>query len=155
MRTETKGLFDECLRYAMALTTGVCLIAIGCGGNGLPMIPVSGVVTFDGGPPPAGGRITFTPTEVLEGLPRRPGLGRFDSQGTFVVSSFRDGDGLVPGTYKVKVSCLRGLPDVSQRDSTASVSYVAPGYEPDPLVVEKDSRAMEVQFDVPINPRLN
>jgi hypothetical protein len=141
-------------RLVPALLMGVCLLAIGCGGNGLPMTAVSGKVTFDGAPPPAGGRITFTPTEVSGDLPRRPGLGRFNTDGTFVVSSFREGDGLVPGAYRVKVSCLKGLPDVTQRDSSA-ISYVAPGHEPEPLVIERDSGPIEVHYDVPKNPRLN
>lgn len=141
-------------RYAVAILAGGFLLSVGCGGNGLPMTPVSGKVTFDGGPPPAAGRITFTPSEITDDLPRRPGLGRFGTDGEFVVTSFREGDGLVPGTYEVKVSCLSGLPDVTKRDATAALSYVAPGFQPEPVIVTR-GRAVEVAFDVPRNPAVN
>lgn len=132
-----------------ATLTYVCLVALGCGGNGLPMVPVSGKVTFNGGEPPAEGRITFTPTETFGGLPRRPGLGRFGRDGAFVVSSFRDGDGLTPGRYRVRVNCLSGLPDVTKRDSTADLSYVPANYQPEDLVIEMDSEAIDLTYDVP------
>lgn len=133
---------------AAVLTTAA--LAVGCGG-GPSMVPVTGTITFDGGPPPAAGRVTFTPTETYGDRPSRPGMGRFDTDGEFVVTSFQEGDGLAPGRYTVKVSCLSGLPDVTQRDASASVSYVKPGYRPDPLVVETESGPIELNLDVPKN----
>jgi len=125
------------------------LLIVGCGERRLSMVPVSGEVTFDGGPPPAAGRISFSPNETFGDLPRRPGMAQFGTDGKFQVTSFREGDGLVPGRYRVKVSCLSGLPDITKRDSTESVSYVAPGYEPDELIVEIGSNPIVVNYDVP------
>lgn len=126
----------------------VALAALGCGGNGLPVVPVRGTVTFDGGPCPAAGGLTFTPLEVAEGLPKRPGIASFGEDGTFIVTSFREGDGLVPGRYQVNVSCDSGLPNPSSPDPWGDVSYVAKDWQPPELVVDKGSGGMTVTYDV-------
>src|SRR4051794_12495656 len=88
------------------LNTALLLTALaGCGSSDLAIVPVNGTVTFAGGPPPAEGSITFTPTEVQEGLPHRPGRASFDKQGVFQVTSFKEHDGLIPGTYYANVTC--------------------------------------------------
>ncbi|MCA9259425.1 MAG: hypothetical protein KDA61_09510 [Planctomycetales bacterium] len=134
-----------------------CLLAVGlvtlggCGSNEYGVVPVAGTVTFDGQPPPTAGRVTFTPNESFGGLPRRPGVGRFREDGAFSVTSFKEGDGLIPGRYQVTVSCMAGMPDISQRDASASVTYVAEGFEPEPLVVELGSDPIAFNLDVPLN----
>ncbi len=137
-----------CIRPSLAI--GFVLIAlVGCGrDNGLQIVPVSGKVTFAGGPCPAAGTVTFTPLEVAAGLPRRPASGTFHEDGTFFVTSFKKGDGLIPGRYKVTVSCDSGLPDPRSPDPWGDVSYVAKGYEPPELVVEAGSDPIEVNYDV-------
>jgi hypothetical protein len=118
-------------------------------GNGLPMVPVSGKVTFAGGTCPAPGNVTFTPIEVDAGLPRRPGSGLFKTDGQLVVSSFSEGDGLVPGRYKVTITCYSGLPDPRSKDPWGDVSYVPRTYQPPELLVKADGGPVEVSYDVP------
>ena len=130
---------------------GVTLMFVGgCGrGHGLPMVPVSGRVTFAGGPCPAAGNVTFTPVEVASGLPRRPGSATFYTDGEFAVTSFRKGDGLIPGRYEVAITCYSGLPDPWSRDPWGDVSYVPSDFRPQELVVEAESDPIELNYDVP------
>jgi hypothetical protein len=137
----------------MTRTLAVCgLLAVvsGCGrGNGLPMVPVSGQVTFAGGPCPAPGTVNFSPVAPEPGLPRRPASGTFQSDGRFVATSFSEGDGLVPGTYRISISCDSGLPNPWSKDPWGDVSYVPKGFQPPELVVAVDSDAVELAYDVP------
>jgi hypothetical protein len=133
------------------LIAGLAIAAhTGCGDSGLSIVPVSGKVTFSGGPCPAAGNVGFTPISVEPGLPHRPGSGQFREDGTFQVTSFKKGDGLVPGRYRVTVMCFSGLPDPRSRDPWGDVSYVPKDYQAPELVVEKGGDAIEVMYDVPL-----
>lgn len=137
-------------RTAWLLLGGLAVGTLaGCGGNDLPLVPVSGTVTFDGGPCPAVGNVNFTPIEVAPGLPKRPGSGRFREDGKFVVTSFKEGDGLLPGRYRVAITCFSGLPDRSSPDPFGAVSYVPDDYRPVELVVEEGDDPITVNYDVP------
>jgi hypothetical protein len=126
------------------------MVIAGCGGgNNLPLIPVSGRVTFDGGPCPAEGSVTFMPVDVAPGLPRRPGIGKFKTDGRFVATSFREGDGLIPGHYAVSITCYQGLPDPDSRDPFGDINFVPGDYRPDDLVVDAGSGPIEVNYSVP------
>jgi hypothetical protein len=129
--------------------TVVCLIATGCGGSpDLPLTKVSGRVTFSGGPPPAVGSIAFSlvPGTGAEGLPYRPGSAPFGTGGQFVVNSFSEGDGLLPGTYKVRITCLSGPPSSGPLES---LSYVPLDWAPEELVIKGDEQSVVVKYDVP------
>jgi hypothetical protein len=145
---------SQCLRERLtwrpAGATVVALaLASGCGqGNGLETVPVHGKITFARGPCPKEGSISFTPVSVEEGLPRRPGRARFDVEGVFDVTSFRDGDGLIPGKYVAIVTCLKGQPSYSDPNSYEKLSYVPADYRPE-IVVEKGASSQEVSLDVP------
>lgn len=132
------------------LVIGIAILgALGCSRNELPMVPVRGRITFAGGPCPAIGNITCTPIDVEAGLPRRPGSARFHQDGQFDITSFRKGDGLLPGRYKVSITCLSGLPDPSKPDPWADVSYVPSNFQPPELVVSRGEKAVELTYDVP------
>jgi hypothetical protein len=143
-------------RYELSRRRPVWLAAVllagatvGCGsGNGLPVVPVSGKITFAGGPCPGPGNVTFNPLEVEPGLPRRPGSATFFQDGAFVVTSFQKGDGLVPGRYEVKITCDSGLPDPRSPDPWGDVTYIDKDYQPPELVVAAGSAPIEVNYDV-------
>lgn len=129
----------------------VCMMlfgALGCD-RGLPMVPVSGVVTFDGGPCPAPGTIIFKPVEVQDGLPSRSGRAAFDTDGRFEVTSFDDGDGLLPGTYLAEVSCDKGLPNANSKTPWEDISLIAKEYEPETIVLESGASELVLTLDVP------
>jgi hypothetical protein len=122
---------------------------VGCGGSELPLVPVSGRITFNGGPCPKGGSILFVPGAGAgkEGLPNRPGRATFDVDGKFVATSYQEGDGLLPGRYQVNVECVNGVPGPTT--PWDSISYVPANYHPDELVVEEGQDAIVLKYDVP------
>ncbi len=124
------------------------IAAAGCGGNGLPIVDVEGKVTFDGGECPSDGRILFKPIELNEGLPNRVGTAHFKTDGQFDVTTFDAGDGLMPGRYRVEITCISGLPDFSKPDPLGAVSYIKAGYQPEELVVEA-GKSLKLTYDLP------
>jgi hypothetical protein len=128
-------------------------ISAGCGsGNNMPLVPVSGVVTFNGGPPPKEGRVIFSQLSGtgIAGLPNRPGRASFGTDGKFVAMTFEKGDGLLPGKYNVRVECVDGVPGPTT--PWESISFVPSSYQPPELVVEEGKGTIEVSYDVPPNP---
>jgi hypothetical protein len=94
----------------------------GCGGSDRPdTIPVRGHLTYDGGDWPMPGRIYFTPLEPAEGFPRRPGTANFDTDGRFSAKTWEDGDGLMPGKYRISIECWKVPPTLQ---GPSPVSYV-------------------------------
>jgi len=108
-------------------------------------------VTFDGGHCPAEGAIYFVPTRAADAKETtaliRPGSGRFSADGLFVASSFREGDGLLPGVYDVRIACVAPL---STHDASDSQSFVPEGFTPPSLEVKTGGpRSMRYDLDVP------
>lgn len=138
-------IFRSALLIAVVSTTAGCW-----SDNGLGMVKVSGTITFDGGPPPADGRVGFSPIEPAPGLPSRTGRATFSEDGRFVVTSFDEGDGLVPGRYGVKVVCLSGrLGETMSQAQIDKISHVPSGFKPEELVIEPGSRSITYDIDVP------
>jgi len=78
------------------------LVAAGCGGRGVTLVPVSGIVEVDG-EPLATGAITVAPADG------RPASGMIGPDGRFTLSTFEPGDGVMPGRHKVVVIASRSL----------------------------------------------
>ena len=98
---------------------------VGCGSDRPRTIPVEGRVTLGGESWPAEGTLYFTPTKAGDGHSLKPGTAKFDKSGNFVVGSWKSDDGLVPGTYGVRVECWKVPPTV---DGPPEVSYVDSRY---------------------------
>ena len=88
------------LRYLAAAV--VIAGFVGCGGDGLKRVPVTGKVTAKG-VPVDNATVSFIPTDATKG---EGGIGTTDSMGVYVtLTGSRRGDsGVVPGQYKVRVS---------------------------------------------------
>ena len=125
-----------------------CILTTGCSDRGMPTTKVSGKITFNGGPPPETGTIAFSlvPGTGKKELPYRPGSSPFGTDGKFVVNSFAKGDGLLPGTYKVRITCLSGPPSMGPLEK---LSYVPLDWTPDELVIIGDEGSVSVEYDVP------
>jgi len=137
-------------RTTALLIAGALLNALlGCGAKS-PTVAVHGKVTFAGGLCPVAGHISFSPLEVPSGMPRRPGSAHFDRDGEFIVTSFEPGDGLLPGRYEVLISCIDGMPDVSQPNAFRDADFVPADYKPEQLVIEAGKAVVEVGYDVPL-----
>ncbi len=143
---------DNTMQRFVLVFLAVAFSTVGCGpGNPLQIVPVSGTITFDGQPCPAAGRVGFTPLESAPGLPRRPGAGPFDVDGKFQVTSFEEGDGLVPGRYSVRVRCYSGpITDMTSDDMLADLSYVAEGYKAEEVTIEPGDDPVVLNLDVPL-----
>ena len=74
----------------------------GCGSAGsgtqATLIPVKGKVTYKG-KPVTKGQVTFEPDGY-----GRPGGGKLQSDGTFVLGTYKEGDGVVAGHHQVSIS---------------------------------------------------
>jgi hypothetical protein len=130
---------------------GLLLAAFtGCD-EGLPTVPVTGTVTFAGSPPPAAGTITFAPIEVPEGLPRRPGSGKFSpAENSYEVTSFAPGDGLIPGRYQINITCYTQPPTSARPETFVTYNAVPENWHPTELVVPEYAEELELDYDVPL-----
>lgn len=137
-------------RYShVSLLAGACvsiaMLMSGCAKSDRPKtIPVTGLITKDGQPPEYLGALFFAPIEVEEGYPKRPGRALFEQGGEFAATSYVDGDGLVPGTYRVRVECWKKPPGMG----SAGVSYVPKGFEAPDLVVPLTERSVTYDLDL-------
>ena len=79
----------------------------GCSGStGPATIKISGKVTYQG-QPVSTGTISFQPVSDSK---LRPATGQFKDDGSYAVSSFKAGDGAMPGEYKVVIVSLKSGP---------------------------------------------
>ena len=134
---------------ACYLTLAALVWLGGCRQSEFPLVPVSGTVTFDGGACPAAGNVTFQPLDIPEGLPKRPASGKFGTDGSYSVNSFNGQEGVLPGRYRVDVSCFAGGPDFSKSDPWADVNYIAADYTPAELTIDADAGSVVYDIDVP------
>ncbi|MCA9261920.1 MAG: hypothetical protein KDA61_22035, partial [Planctomycetales bacterium] len=77
----------------------------------------------------------------------RPGSARFDVDGNFAVGSFQPGDGLLPGVYRVSVTCIDPLDFSKPREE---LDFVPSDFSVPELVVEKGMAPIVLNFDVPM-----
>jgi hypothetical protein len=80
------------LRYYFILTF-VCLCFIGCGKN----VPLRGKVLYDDGTPITVGTVNFTTDTHLS-------RGKIQPDGSYVMGTNKDKDGLPPGNYKIYIT---------------------------------------------------
>ena len=98
-----------------AMSVSAALLLSGCGdGVDRPeTVPVSGKVLLDG--EPLGGALVT----MVSDTGGRPAITRSRDDGTFTMTTFVPGDGVIPGRYKITVS----------KDSETQNTYDAPGDE--------------------------
>lgn len=141
-------------RPLLFLVLAACwlLIAGGCGRSGPEVVPVEGTITFGGGPWPKPGAVIFAVDAPAPGMPNRPAMGLFDTDGRLTVTTFTKGDGLIPGTYKIAVECWEVRPDMMS--PTAAKSYVPSRYGSSQtsgfaVSVEPGQKVVRLNLDVP------
>ena len=129
----------------LPLFAGVTLLLIaGCSGGGLHTVPVYGQVTIAGREFPKVCRIYFLPV-TSEG-PKRPSMAETAEDGKYAVKSFKDSEGLLPGTYKVNLSYYDLKPGA---DPALDGSWIIQDYDAGELVVDADSDGIEHNITVP------
>lgn len=82
----------------MALTA----IIVGCGeSETVEVFPARGIVRFDGKPMIGGGAISLVPLVSQSG---KSAGGIINSDGTFVLTTYEDGDGAMTGSFRVIIN---------------------------------------------------
>jgi hypothetical protein len=138
--------------HSLLLTALLLPLLAGCGPSRPETVPVTGKITYGGGPWPTKGTIYFVTKQAAKGFPGRPGQADFSPDGSFSVESFEGTPGLMPGTYAIRVECWEVAP--SMESSTLAKSWLpkelaANGLLKDELVIEPGSAAKVVNLDVP------
>ncbi len=78
----------------------MCSLLAGCGFSSEGVVPIRGVVTYQGKPVPEG-RIEFYPVEG-----GRPSSSEIQSDGSFSLTCYKEGDGAVMGKHCVTVTAF-------------------------------------------------
>jgi hypothetical protein len=126
------------------------VLAAGCG-NPRGTVPVEGRVTFSGQPPSHSGFVYFVPrSDDPSAAGRRPGTAIFAKDGSFKATTFEDGDGLIPGTYKVRVTCeMSAASPTKVSQSSPAKNLVPESFKPADVTVPSDGpRPFRVEIDV-------
>ncbi len=143
-----RGFATVALGLLLGLTTG-------CGERLPEVVPVYGTVTWKGRPL-VDGTVMLHPKHPADGQPRRPATGLLDEQGMYRVSTFRTGDGAMPGEYYVLVHSYLSQPSNAGDDDSTVPQYVwrIPERHGDPdrcgrvLEVPRRSRPIEYNIDL-------
>lgn len=86
---------------ALASTIGAMTL-LGCGPGGtMPTAPVSGTVTCNGQPVPYAQVMFYPKAQGDDKKVGKVGITNADEQGNFVMTTYSEGDGAVPGTHDV------------------------------------------------------
>lgn len=101
----------SCLAWGSVFAAAIIVAGVaGCGPKGLPVAPVEGKVLYQGKPLEFGS-VIFQPKA---GPPAR---GTIRPDGTFRLTTYREGDGAILGSHQVRVVCNENM---------------RPGFAPDP-----------------------
>jgi hypothetical protein len=137
----------------LAVVTGAfALFAAGCGRTGPEVVPVVGTITFGGGSWPKPGVVNFVVDTPSPGLPNRPAMGLFDASGQMTVTTYKKGDGLIPGKYKIGVECWEVRPEMMSpgvEKSYVPTQYGSPSTSGFSVVVEPGQKVVKLNLDVP------
>lgn len=108
--------FRKQSRAFAGIGLAICVAAVaGCGSGKLPVVPVEGTVVYKGQPLQSG-VVTFLPSSGPVAS------GEIQSDGTFRLSTYGNGDGAVLGSHQVTIG--------SFREPTAEETAKAAGSEP-------------------------
>jgi hypothetical protein len=126
----------KCASVALFLLAGCA----GCGASGvgtLPsLIPVKGKVTFKG-QPLSKGTVHFEPDDY-----GRPASGELQSDGTFILTTHKQGDGVVAGHHRVYITDT----DLKSKTGAVPKKYSTPTASK--LEAEVSSEKTEFPFDI-------
>jgi hypothetical protein len=102
MRSATPAVRPACRAAALLLVLGV----LGCGGR---PYPVRGTVTLEDGTPVTAGMVSFETKDAEKPVTAR---GEIKPDGSYELSTYKAGDGALPGVYRVAVTPPAQSPDL-------------------------------------------
>jgi len=90
------------MKHYLSILLVILLCCFGCKGGGLPgLVQCSGVVTLDG-KPLEGATVMLIPRDSSSS--QRNAIGVTDAGGKFRMTTLKENDGVMPGTYTVTVT---------------------------------------------------
>ena len=100
-------------RLWLTLVLGLCsLMASGCGSDGNAPINVRGLVKYKD-QPLSNGLITFNPVDPKKG---HVAQGKIGTDGTFSLSTFQAGDGVLAGNYVISMTSIIPGSELLEKD---------------------------------------
>lgn len=105
--------------------------AIGCGSRLPTTIPVKGVVTWRGAPLESG-KVMFELAEPHTATVRRPAVGALQPGGRYELTTFRAGDGAMPGKHVVTIHSFRTDPNADPELDVVKPVWLIPSRYGDP-----------------------
>ena len=144
--------------WLSVVLAGLCLIAVGCSSKP-EMAPVRGFVKMDGKPLP-GGRVMFQPVAVGDDKNvGKPAIGQIQQDGSFVLTTYEEGDGAVVGPHQPVVMENRQEDDPNSTRPTRKGprigvitledTYDVVAGEENVFTIELDSRSHSVRDAIP------
>jgi hypothetical protein len=112
-------------RWAVAAACLFVSALGGCKKSGLEMVPIHGDVSYNGAPLQnvTQGIVRYTPKEG--GTAAREATGRIQPDGTFVLTTFKGGDGVVAGEYNITVTA-NSSPMLTREQTESGAKQTAP-----------------------------
>lgn len=121
------------------MTVGSLLLAMsaGCGSSYPRCVEVGGRVTYRG-QPVKDGWVSFTPVNQTSGEKlMRPASGNLQADGSYIMKTFREGEGVLPGEYAVTIAAFDYSGEVDRKTtadnrpdrrlpSTVPLKYASP-----------------------------
>ena len=140
-------------RYA-ALVCATTVFLVGCGPKMPETVRASGRVTYAGGDWPNEGMLYFASLGDGSGQVLRPTSAHFGRDGAFEVTSFTQGDGMVPGRYVVTIECWKTPPSMTGSPGVSAVPAKYRNQKTSDFLVEIETgqSSIEITFDVPKTP---
>lgn len=145
-------LFSKRFNLSVELCFVLLLLpaCVGCSGNSdeLPTGQVYGKVTYEGKPLPAGS-VSFIPDG-----PGKAAAGEIQADGTFVLTTYSEGDGATIGNHKVMIISERDTSELPAESAAANqdLSLIPEKYGMSPktsgLTAEVKAGKNEINFDL-------
>jgi hypothetical protein len=138
------------MRYVTPTFLGLAIlgsaILSGCS-EGIKTVPVYGNVTFAGREPPKVCYLDFQPVKV-EGV-SRPSTTKCEPDGSYAVKAFEHSRGLIPGTYRVRLTYCDLKPGANP---ALEANWRESKFDAGEVVVDASSRGVEHNIEVSPKP---
>lgn len=138
-------------RMSLPLALAAALLS-GCGVKTYPVAPVRGKLTHQG-QPVSGGSLVFGPIGTGKGEVGKPGIAQVGPDGSFEVTTYREGDGAVIGKHTVSFSPPSMVVQETPAESHVEEDADAPaqpyaGLVPHPMEVEIKRGENEITLEL-------
>jgi hypothetical protein len=125
-RAEAACRMNTPCKHFVVLVVGVALpLATGCKSSGPQMVRIRGMVSYKGAPLTnvTQGIVRYSPKNG--GSAAREATGRIQPDGSFVMTTFQRGDGVVVGEYDIAVSAYSNQ-ELSRQETESGVHSAGP-----------------------------